>query len=256
MMNFYTVLCLFLVNSIVLASKPTGIRRNHITRTREIIIPVKVHLDFHLSKKIAKEHGFRTRKKIKDIVHNILREANKLFRRPSLNQTITLRLLDTKFLRRTKMVAIDENATIYLKNYCEMQSYYKSLKKKQYYSILLTGLNLFYISNGRKVTKSTARSYTKGVCNVKKSCALLEWKPKNMGYLLAHEIGHSLGMSHDGPPYNDCTNQDIMQPKYDPSNHPNTWSHCSRLYFEYFMRSEKAWCLQGASSRSTIKYNI
>lgn len=121
------------------------------------MIPVKVHLDFHLSKKIAKEHGFRTRKKIKDIVHTILREANKLFRRPSLNQTITLKLLDTKFLRRTKKVATDENASNYLKSYCDMQSYHKGLAKKQYYSILLTGLNLFYVNNGRNFTKSTGR---------------------------------------------------------------------------------------------------
>ncbi|CAK1550810.1 unnamed protein product [Leptosia nina] len=261
-MKFYCVVWLLLAVNVVFGNKsakfrhrPTFLTISTETR-RDITIPIVVHLDFKLSKKLAKEHSFKTRKKIKTIVSNVFKEANVLFRRPSLNQTITLKLLDTKFFRKTTAVAMDENATNYLRSYCQWQSLKKVKQKKLYYSVLLTGLDLFYIKNGRAVKSSTARSYANGVCSMQKSCTLIEWNPKNMGYLLAHEIGHSLGITHDGLPFNNCGGfKGIMQPKYDSSNHPQVWSPCSRVSFEYFLRSEKSWCIQNDEKRR-LKYKF
>ncbi|VVC96185.1 unnamed protein product [Leptidea sinapis] len=60
--------------------------------------------------------------------------------------------------------------------------------------------------------------YRNGVCSISKSCTLIEWVPRNMAYLLAHEIAHSFGVYHDGPPFNKCNSEKyIMAPRYVPT---------------------------------------
>ncbi|KAL0870105.1 hypothetical protein ABMA27_006261 [Loxostege sticticalis] len=224
------------------SSKESSIE--YITRPNShIIIPVMIHFDRSLTDRLVKEHRIKTRKKLKDISRHILKEVESNFRHPSLNQSIHFSLLDTKFLR--KRLEMNENGSEYLKNYCTRQGYKKKDSRRWWYSVLLTGLDLFYLDkNGKEVRSSTGRGYMGGVCALEKSCTVLEWNPKNIGYLLTHELGHSFGMMHDGPPHNACKpHRNIMSDKYHPRYHPKTWSRCSKRDLHLFLRSKKAWCL-------------
>ncbi|CAG4980635.1 unnamed protein product [Colias eurytheme] len=254
--------CVCVLISFVGAYKPNRVRHtpthlSYSTKKIEVTIPTMVHLDIKLTKKLAKEYSFKTRKKLKTIVKGIIKDASSLFKHKYLNATVNFKLLDVKFFRNNKAVTMDENATNYLRNYCDWQTEKKKLKKKLYYSVLLTGLDLFYIKNGKPVRGSTARSYSNGVCSLRKSCALLEWQPKNMGYLLAHEIGHSLGVPHDGLPFNNCNKyKGIMESKYDPASISDTWSPCSRVSLEFFIRSKKAWCIKESNQQLEYKIHV
>ncbi|XP_069361567.1 A disintegrin and metalloproteinase with thrombospondin motifs adt-2-like isoform X2 [Maniola hyperantus] len=223
----------------------------------DITIKVMVHFDKFLTKKLVKEYKVKTRKKLKMITHRILEDARNYFKHPSLNQTVNFVLMDTRFLRDSKNLMGDENAREYLKNYCDWQAKKKVTAKTQYYSVLLTGMDIFHINNGKYVRTSSGRSYTRGACHAKKSCALIEWDPKLIGFLFAHEIGHSLGMRHDGPPHNRCREQThIMATRYDPWHHPQTWSSCSLNTLKQFLNnSHLSWCVKNENERGvTFKY--
>ncbi|XP_045452344.1 A disintegrin and metalloproteinase with thrombospondin motifs 16-like [Melitaea cinxia] len=222
----------------------------------DITIKVMIHIDKVLTRKLVKEHRLTTRKTLKNITNGILEDARKLFKQSNLNQTVKFKLLDTRFLRNDKVISMNENAQKYLSSYCDWQSKKKISQRSLYYSVLLTGLDLYHMNNGRIIKSNSGRGYTRGMCSARKSCTLIEWDPKIIGFLLAHEIGHSLGMRHDGPPYNQCRDQkNIMAMRYDERHHPTSWSPCSRYYLKQFLTSSKSWCLKSESDRrTTMKY--
>lgn len=116
-----------------------------------------IHLDKVFTRNLSREYKTRTRQKAKNMFRNILRNVEILFRRPSLNQTVHLTLLDVKFLKSTtNKFVMDENVSNYLRSYCRWQGEKKQEMKKWYYSILFTGLDVFYYGrNNTKVRSST-----------------------------------------------------------------------------------------------------
>ncbi|XP_023936600.1 snake venom metalloproteinase atroxase [Bicyclus anynana] len=230
-------------------------KENH--KNNNITIKVMVHFDKTLTRKLVKEHKIKTRKKLKLVTHGILDEAKNYFKHSSLNQNVNFKLLDTRFLKDSKNLLSNKDARVYLKNYCDWQTKKKVAANTLYYSVLFTGMDLFHMKNGKLVKTSTGRSYTKGACHVKKSCALIEWNPKLVGFLVAHEIGHSLGMRHDGPPHNRCRDQNhIMATRYEPRRHPKTWTSCSLNTLKQFLNNDHlSWCVKNDNEQGvTFKY--
>ncbi|XP_063894212.1 A disintegrin and metalloproteinase with thrombospondin motifs 17 [Helicoverpa armigera] len=226
-------------------NKETSIK--YYTKQSDITIPVMMHLDKALTNILSKESKHKIREKFKLLAKDILKDVEELFMHPNLQQKVKLELLDVKIIRNsTKKVVMSENVSKYLKSYCNWQGEKKIAKKRWFYSVLFTGLDLFYLDRaGAEVRSSTGRGYMKGICSNKNSCTLLEWHPENIAYILTHEIAHSIGMSHDGPPNNECRGQRyIMHAKYNPRNPAKTWSSCNRRELNHFLKSKKAWCLR------------
>lgn len=129
------------------------------TKQSDITIPVMMHLDKALTRILSKEAKHKIREKFKLLAKDILKDVEDLFTHPNLQQKVKLELLDVKILKNTtKKVVMDENVSKYLKSYCRWQGEKKIAKKKWFYSILFTGLDLFYLDRfGSEVRSSTGK---------------------------------------------------------------------------------------------------
>ncbi|KAF2894409.1 hypothetical protein ILUMI_11760 [Ignelater luminosus] len=81
------------------------------------------------------------------------------------------------------------------------------------------------------------------MCTATSSCTVNEGRHFESVYVVAHEIGHNLGMRHDGPlADNDCDPSSyIMSPTLGSGK--ITWSACSRRYLQQFLETPQSRCL-------------
>ena len=107
--------------------------------------------------------------------------------------------------------------------------------------------------NGPNLAMGGGIAYLSSVCapasynRYKQSINCYGTSHSAMGQLLAHEIGHNLGMSHDFDPkhggnYGPCNNQGIMS----YNNPPHVWTTCSVSDFtSHYTAYRNSWCLPG-----------
>ncbi|XP_037339264.2 A disintegrin and metalloproteinase with thrombospondin motifs 12 isoform X2 [Pungitius pungitius] len=98
-------------------------------------------------------------------------------------------------------------------------------------------------------------SHLSGMCQPHRSCNINEDSGLPVAFTIAHEMGHSLGIHHDGHG-NDCEPQGrhpfIMsrQLMYDSS--PLTWSSCSKEYITRFLDRGWGFCLDDRPSKRDL----
>lgn len=173
--------------------------------------------------------------------------------------------LDTKFriilvrleIFKSSLSTLDKkdgNIEDYLESFCTWQSkanpeYWNSLSQVPDHwdhGLLLTGLDLY---DGVKSQSSViGLAWVSGMCHPEYSCTINEGNNFESVYVIAHEMGHNLGMNHDGETLegNNCDpNRYLMSPVLGPGK--VTWSSCSNAELIQFLKSpshsQRAKCL-------------
>ncbi|KAK4815838.1 hypothetical protein QYF61_008441 [Mycteria americana] len=102
-------------------------------------------------------------------------------------------------------------------------------------------------------------SHLSGMCQPHRSCNINEDSGLPLAFTIAHELGHSFGIQHDGKE-NDCEpvgkRPYIMsrQLQYDPT--PLTWSQCSKEYITRFLDRGWGFCLDDIPQKEVLKSPI
>nr|XP_060611394.1 A disintegrin and metalloproteinase with thrombospondin motifs 7 [Anolis sagrei ordinatus] len=122
-------------------------------------------------------------------------------------------------------------------------------------AILLTRKDLCTAMN--HPCETLGLSHVSGMCQPHRSCNINEDTGLPLAFTVAHELGHSFGIQHDGSG-NDCEpvgkRPFIMSPQllYDAS--PLTWSHCSRQYITRFLDRGWGLCLDDPPTKDVIDF--
>eukprot|EP00111_Clytia_hemisphaerica_P001731 TCONS_00004887-protein len=114
------------------------------------------------------------------------------------------------------------------------------------YAMLLTRYNICADRNQACDTRGLTE--TGGMCQWPYSASVNEDNGFELVYTVAHNIGHSLGMNHDGDessficPDNEYLMASNINPE-DWKDNRNHWSRCSRNYLRQFLKKDQSKCL-------------
>uniref|UniRef100_A0A3P9JHV4 ADAM metallopeptidase with thrombospondin type 1 motif, 13 n=1 Tax=Oryzias latipes TaxID=8090 RepID=A0A3P9JHV4_ORYLA len=98
------------------------------------------------------------------------------------------------------------------------------------------------LPNGNKQVRGVAQ--LGGACSSEWSCVITEDTGFDLGITIAHELGHSFGIDHDGVG-NTCSRSGFMMASDGGYNSVDlTWSACSRQQFLTFFSDGKAECVK------------
>ncbi|GAU91403.1 hypothetical protein RvY_03661 [Ramazzottius varieornatus] len=142
----------------------------------------------------------------------------------------------------------DGNAEEYLTAFCNGQD--SLLTAQADVTMALTGLDLYGLLNNinkdkvysglafknNKIYGVTGLSYTGGACRQNRNCMVVEFR-KEMENVetIAHELGHALGMNHDGT-NNDCDSFAGKIMSLSVVRQRSGWSTCSAESFQSFLQ--------------------
>ncbi|XP_076973044.1 A disintegrin and metalloproteinase with thrombospondin motifs 12 isoform X2 [Tamandua tetradactyla] len=209
--------------------------------------------------KMIEYHGSEN---VESYILTIMNMVTGLFHNPSIGNAIHIIVVRLILLEEEEQgLKIVHHAEKTLTSFCKWQ---KSINPKSDtnpahhdVAVLLTRKDLCAGLN--HPCETLGLSHLSGMCQPHRSCNINEDSGLPLAFTIAHELGHSFGIQHDGKE-NDCEpvgrHPYIMsrQLQYDPT--PLTWSKCSKEYITRFL--DRGWgaCLDDIPQKKGLKSKV
>ncbi|XP_054738435.1 uncharacterized protein LOC129244685 isoform X1 [Anastrepha obliqua] len=215
---------------------------------QDLYIETAIFVDRDLFKHMSKNFPDNTESQMIRFVLAMINAVQLLYHDRSLGRRINfvLKRLEILYNDPASLRRSDDIDT-YLSNFCEWQQRLNpplDTDTMHYdHAVILTGLDLYVVDKGgKKISQVVGLAPVSGMCTNTSSCTINEGKHFESVFVVAHEIGHNLGMRHDTISERNCDpTRYIMSPTLGSGK--TTWSDCSRDYLEIFLRKGLGSCL-------------
>ncbi|OQV14240.1 putative A disintegrin and metalloproteinase with thrombospondin motifs 6 [Hypsibius exemplaris] len=233
----------------------------------DLLLEIAVFIDQAMTSKLKKDHP-RSKDRI-NVVLSAFNAVQVLYDDPSFGN-VHVRISVKKLVfdkTGTADIKGDGQSESYLYDFCERFQGQMGNRDDWDIAIALTGLDIYGVladintdtvyaglkfKEGR-VYGVTGLSFTGGLCRNKRNCVLAEFS-KGLGNVdtIAHEIGHVLGMNHDGAAGNSCDSAAGKIMSLSSAKPRQGWSACSVESFTDLLRQGKGDCLAHIAPESVI----
>ncbi|NWT75238.1 ATS10 metalloproteinase, partial [Prunella himalayana] len=212
--------------------------------------------------------GYHGRRDIEQYILAIMNIVAKLFQDSSLGNIVNI--LVTRLILLTEdqpTLEINHHAGKSLDSFCKWQ---KSIVNRNGNgnaipengianhdtAVLITRYDICIYKN--KPCGTLGLAPVGGMCERERSCSINEDIGLATAFTIAHEIGHTFGMNHDGVG-NSCGSRGqetakLMAAHITMKTNPFVWSTCSRDYITSFLDSGMGLCLNNAPPRQDFIY--
>ncbi|OQR66332.1 A disintegrin and metalloproteinase with thrombospondin motifs 18-like, partial [Tropilaelaps mercedesae] len=223
-------------------------------------IETGIFVDRHMFDAVEKTKPPDTVRAIVNIVMAILHQVQLIYEYQSM-KAYDFKLIIVKFeiLRNTRTSPNTAGGNIdrYLDSFCAWQC--KKLhslgsRDRWDHAIMLTGLDMFKMSGNVKNDKVLGLAWVNGMCRCEYSCTINEGNSAEAAFVIAHEMGHSLGMQHDGSGNSCDSNKYIMSDRTGAGK--VNWSKCSNDYVKQADRKGQYKCLANEAKPASSAVDI
>ncbi|XP_045777197.1 A disintegrin and metalloproteinase with thrombospondin motifs adt-1-like [Maniola jurtina] len=214
-----------------------------------IFVETAVFVDRDLYKHMTVNFPMDTERELVRFVLAMINAVQLLYHDPSLGRPVNFILKRLEILHEDPSnLKRPHDIDRFLSNFCTWQRLENPPGDNDPlhwdHALILTGLDLYVVNkNGKVSSQVVGLAPVAGMCTVTSSCTVNEGRHFESVYVVAHEIGHNLGMRHDGPlADNGCDpTAYIMSPTLGSGK--ITWSQCSRNYLQKFLDTSQSRCL-------------
>ncbi|XP_022227613.2 A disintegrin and metalloproteinase with thrombospondin motifs 16 [Drosophila obscura] len=214
----------------------------------ELFIETAIFVDRDLFAHMQRNFPADTESKMISFVLAMINGVQLLYHHPTLGRRINFVLKRLEIWKSWDPASLSRSSDVdhYLNSFCEWQEKlnpFSDLHPLHYdHALILTGLDLRTITkDGKANSQVVGLAPVSGMCTPVSSCTINEAKHFESVFVVAHEIGHNLGMRHDTKENSCDPSMHIMSPKLGSGK--VTWSKCSRTYLEDFLLEPQAECL-------------
>eukprot|EP00118_Oscarella_pearsei_P024839 m.306911 g.306911 ORF g.306911 m.306911 type:complete len:1073 (+) comp41706_c0_seq1:35-3253(+) len=211
----------------------------------EYIIEAMVVADAELYKKF----GYKGND-VKYYIISLMNIASSMYNFKKLGFNIRLILtrvaiFTSESAQRNQKLYITQNSKPTLENFCQWQTNNKPDKSSALtydHAFLFTGYGMCFGRN--EDCWELGRAWIQGMCRDKFACSVNANKGLQLGFVFAHELGHNLGMLHDGA-NGRCRAEDgyAMKSSTGLAQNIYLWSSCSKNYLANYLRNGNTACL-------------
>lgn len=197
------------------------------------VVEIAVFTDEDLYNKMKSKFSADTTAQLKEYATAMVNMMDVMYQHSSLGVDLRFRLVYLEVMKKkpTPLKTHGGRAKAYLSSFCDYAGE-KNVNSAQWdHALLLTGIDLH--EEGIKTTAGLAWAGT--MCFRYYSCSISEGLNFASAYITTHEIGHSLGMEHDGVGISESCDSTkyIMSPTTGPGK--VTWSTCSSSNLQDFI---------------------